>query len=111
MTFRVLDLTTTLAGAYGAHLLATTGVDVTRVEPPDGHPLRRWSATGAEIAPGGCGPLFRWLAGGTSSVVVDPTVEADVVELLERAASLRRRRLVARRGRRHRRACGRPSPT
>jgi crotonobetainyl-CoA:carnitine CoA-transferase CaiB-like acyl-CoA transferase len=87
MTFRVLDMTTTLAGAYGAHLLATTGVEVTRVEPPDGHPLRRWSATGAEIAPVGSGPLFLWLAGGTASVVVDPTVEVDVVELLERAAS------------------------
>ena len=44
MTWSVLDLTTTLAGAYSAHLLAATGVEVTRVEPPDGHPLRRWSA-------------------------------------------------------------------
>ncbi len=86
MTWRVLDLTTTLAGAYSAHLLAATGVDVTRVEPPDGHPLRRWSASGAAIPPDGSGPLFLWLAGGTTSVVVDPSSEADVVELLERAA-------------------------
>ena len=86
MTIRVLDLTTTLAGAYSAHLLTATGVDVTRVEPPDGVALRRWSASGAEIPPDGAGPMFGWLAGGISSVVVDPHVEADVVELLQRAA-------------------------
>ena len=86
MTWRVLDLTTTLAGAYSAHLLVAAGVDVTRVEPPQGHALRRWSATGAELSPDGCGPMFGWLAGGTSSVVVDPTSESDVVELLQRAA-------------------------
>ena len=85
MTWRVLDLTTTLAGAYSAHLLVAAGVDVTRVEPPGGHPLRRWSATGAELPPEGSGPMFGWLAGGTSSVVVDPASEPDVVELLQRA--------------------------
>ena len=45
--FRVLDLTTTLGGAYAAHLLSSGGIDVTRVDPPGGHALRRWSASGA----------------------------------------------------------------
>jgi len=38
---RVLDLTSTLAGAYATKLLADAGAEVIAVEPPDGHPLRR----------------------------------------------------------------------
>jgi crotonobetainyl-CoA:carnitine CoA-transferase CaiB-like acyl-CoA transferase len=85
--FRVLDLTTTLAGAYAAHLLSSGGVDVTRVDPPGGHALRRWSATGASIPDGGSGPLFQWLAGGQAAVTVDPAAPADVDELLAWAAT------------------------
>ena len=54
--FRVLDLTTTLAGAYCGHLLSSGGVDVVRAEPPGGHPLRAWSASGATIPADGVGP-------------------------------------------------------
>ncbi len=86
-TFRVLDLTTTLAGAYCGHLLSAGAIEVTHVEPPSGHPLRRWSATGQVIPDGAAGPLFLWLAGGTRSVVVDPTDPADVAELLVWAAT------------------------
>lgn len=81
-TFRVLDLTTTLAGAYCGHLLSSGGVEVTRVDPPGGHPLRAWSATGAAIPDAGSGPLFQWLAGGQAAVTVDPASPSDVDELL-----------------------------
>lgn len=80
--FRVLDLTTTLAGAYCGHLLSAGGVTVTRVDPPGGHPLRSWSATNAVIPTGRSGPLFEWLAGGQQAVTVDPADSADIAELL-----------------------------
>lgn len=60
---RVLDLTTGIAGAYATKLLADAGAEVTLVEPADGHPLRRWSASGS---PGG--PLFQFLSAGKQSV-------------------------------------------
>jgi crotonobetainyl-CoA:carnitine CoA-transferase CaiB-like acyl-CoA transferase len=37
---RVVDVSTDLAGAYCTRLLASCGADVTRVEPPEGDPLR-----------------------------------------------------------------------
>lgn len=64
----VLDLTTSLGGAYAARLLSDAGLSVTRVEPPAGHWLRRWSASGASMPDGGDGALFRWLSHGQASV-------------------------------------------
>lgn len=60
----VVDLTTSLAGAYAARLLASAGSEVVRVEPAGGHPLRRWPSTGAEPPPGRDAPLHTWLAEG-----------------------------------------------
>lgn len=85
--FRALDLTTTLAGAYCSRLLSSGGIEVTRVDPPGGHPLRRWSATGQSVADGASSPLFAWLAGGQRSVVVDPASDEDADELLAWAPS------------------------
>ena len=87
-TFRVLDLTTTLAGAYCGHLLSSGGIDVVRAEPPGGHPLRAWSASGAAIPDGASGALFSWLAGGQESVTVDPASPSDVESLLAWAATM-----------------------
>lgn len=63
---RVLDLSTGIAGAYAAKLLGDAGADVCLYEPPDGHPLRRWSA-GGEVPAGGTGALFRYLRHGHRS--------------------------------------------
>lgn len=60
----VVDLTTSLAGAYAARLLASAGSEVARVEPVGGHPLRRWPSTGTEPTPGTDAPLYTWLAEG-----------------------------------------------
>ncbi len=49
-----------------------------KVETPEGDPLRRWSASGAHIAPGEDGALFGFLAGGKHSVVADPDAADDV---------------------------------
>ena len=41
MNISVLDLSTTLAGAYCARLYGAVGADVVLVETPAGHPLRQ----------------------------------------------------------------------
>ena len=74
--YTVLDLSTGIAGAYCTKLLADGGADVVKVEAPEGDSLRYWSASGA--TPHGDGALFRFLAGGKRSVVVDVGHPADV---------------------------------
>lgn len=79
--YRVLDLSTGIAGAYCTKLLADGGADVIKIEPPEGDPLRSWSASGAAITPGSDGALFSFLAGAKHSVVADPG-SADDIELI-----------------------------
>ncbi|WP_260741680.1 CaiB/BaiF CoA-transferase family protein [Mycobacterium sp. SMC-2] len=81
--YTVVDLSTGIAGAYCTRLLADGGAEVVKVEPPQGDPLRSWSASGAAIPPGGDGALFSFLAGAKRSVVADPGVTDDV-ELVDR---------------------------
>lgn len=81
----VVDLSGGIAGAYCTKLLADGGAEVVRLEPPGGVALRRWSASGADIAEGDDGALFTFLSSSTSSVVVDATDLAPVDALLERA--------------------------
>jgi crotonobetainyl-CoA:carnitine CoA-transferase CaiB-like acyl-CoA transferase len=68
----VVDLSTGIAGAYATKMLADGGATVVKVEAPEGDPLRRWSASGAAIAEGEDGALFRFLAASKHGVVVDP---------------------------------------
>ena len=64
------------------------GARVTKVEPPGGHPLRRWSASGSVGADGDPdGVLFRHLAGGQRSVVLDLEREAGRERILDLVAS------------------------
>ena len=81
--YTVVDLSTGIAGAYCTKLLADGGADVIKVEPPEGDPLRSWSASGAAIPPGSDGALFSFLACSKHSVVADPD-NADDVDLVDR---------------------------
>lgn len=74
--FRVVDLSTGIAGAYCTKLFADGGAEVVKVEPPEGDPLRRWSASGADT--GGDGALFAYLACSKRSVVADPSDASDI---------------------------------
>ncbi|MFI5041756.1 MAG: CoA transferase, partial [Acidimicrobiales bacterium] len=84
---RVLDCSEDIAGAYCSKLLSDAGAAVVRSEPRDGHALRRWSRTGTVGDDGDPdGALFRFLAAGQGSVVIDgdPTAlaaESDVTVL------------------------------
>ncbi len=84
--YTVIDLSVGIAGAYCTKLLADGGADVVKVEPPEGDPLRGWSASGAEIKPGDDGALFSFLACSKHSVVVDPE-RPDDVDLLRNLLS------------------------
>ena len=76
--YTVIDLSVGIAGAYCTKLLADGGAEIIKVESPEGDPLRRWSASGAEIKAGGDGALFSFLASTKRSVVVDPENPDDV---------------------------------
>ncbi len=68
----VADVSTGVAGGYCTKVLADGGATVVKIEPPEGDPLRRWSASGAAIAPDDDGALFQFLACSKRSVVADP---------------------------------------
>ena len=62
---RVVDLSTWIAGGYCSKLLADGGAEVLKLEPPNGDPLRRWSASGAAIPADADGALFNYLHAST----------------------------------------------
>jgi crotonobetainyl-CoA:carnitine CoA-transferase CaiB-like acyl-CoA transferase len=66
---RVVDLTEGIAGAYAAKLLADQGARVTKVEAPDGDPLRHWSAATPDEPVDGTGPLYAFLHARTDALV------------------------------------------
>jgi crotonobetainyl-CoA:carnitine CoA-transferase CaiB-like acyl-CoA transferase len=78
--YTVIDLSSGIAGAYCSKLLADGGATVVKLEPPEGDPLRRWSASGAEIKAGDDGALFSFLAGSKDSAVADPDADAEFVD-------------------------------
>jgi crotonobetainyl-CoA:carnitine CoA-transferase CaiB-like acyl-CoA transferase len=83
---RVLDLSGDIAGPYCTKLLVDAGAEVVKVEPPDGDPLRRWTASKTARAAGRDGALFQFLNASKRSVVLDLGEVADRGRLLELAA-------------------------
>src|SRR4051794_25835139 len=66
----VVDLSSGLAGAYCAKLLADAGADVVKVEDANGDPLRRVVECGVPLGADD-GALFRFLCASADSVVGD----------------------------------------
>jgi crotonobetainyl-CoA:carnitine CoA-transferase CaiB-like acyl-CoA transferase len=77
----IADLSTGIAGGYCTKILADGGAEVVKIEPPEGDPVRRWSASGAEIQDGDDGALFQYLGASKRSVVADPGVDADLTRV------------------------------
>lgn len=77
---RVVDFSTEIAGPYCTKLLADAGADVIKIEGATGDPLRRWSASGADMR-GRDGALFRFLNAGKRALVggLDDTAVRDLV--------------------------------
>jgi crotonobetainyl-CoA:carnitine CoA-transferase CaiB-like acyl-CoA transferase len=69
---RVIDVSSGIAGAYCARLLADAGADVIHVEPPGGDPWRTWTLHGGPVDPERGGALFQFLHHGVRSVVGAP---------------------------------------
>lgn len=63
---RVVEISDRIAGAYCGKLLVDAGADVVKVEPADGDPLRRFTATGSPAETDA--PLFCYLNAGKRSV-------------------------------------------
>ena len=84
---RVIDHSTTIAGAYCGKLFADAGADVIKMEIAEGgDPMRRYSSTGADLE-GRDGVLFRYLNGAKRSVLGDLVwpLASETRELLEGA--------------------------
>ncbi|TDC58655.1 CoA transferase [Actinomadura sp. KC345] len=83
---RVLECTGGIPGAYCGKMLVDAGAQVVKVEPPDGDPLRSWSASGdLALGPGEHAPLFQFLAAGKRSVVSDDAGSPAVHDLVRGA--------------------------
>src|SRR5262245_15004966 len=76
---QVVDLSSGLAGAYCAKLLADGGATVVKVEDPGGDPLRRVVECAAPLAADEDGALFRFLCASSESVVADVAFTLDLV--------------------------------
>jgi crotonobetainyl-CoA:carnitine CoA-transferase CaiB-like acyl-CoA transferase len=61
--WRIVELSSGIAASYCGKMFADAGAEVVKIEPPQGDPMRRWSAGGTS------GALFGYLAAGKSSVL------------------------------------------
>ena len=85
--WRVVDLSSEIAGPYCSKMLTDAGADVVKVETPDGgDPLRRWTASGTPLPEGEDGVLFQFLNASKRSIALDPHVDDDRATLLALAA-------------------------
>lgn len=68
---RVVEISDRIAGSYCGKLLVDAGAQVRKIEPPQGDPLRRYSATCSPV-PGPASPLFSYLNAGKRSLQLTP---------------------------------------
>jgi crotonobetainyl-CoA:carnitine CoA-transferase CaiB-like acyl-CoA transferase len=66
---RVVELSDRIAGSYCGKLLVDAGARVCKIEPPQGDPLRNYTASGAPVPDATDGPLFSYLNAGKRSLI------------------------------------------
>jgi crotonobetainyl-CoA:carnitine CoA-transferase CaiB-like acyl-CoA transferase len=79
---RVLEISAGIAGSYCGKMFADAGADVVKAEPAGGDPMRRWSASAADIPAGESGALFGYLNAGKRSVVLTSLAAPLTAQLL-----------------------------
>ena len=76
---RVVEIAGEITGPYCGKLLVDLGADVTKIEAPEGDPLRNWGPfPGGEPDPDRSG-LFEYLNAGKRGAVLDLTRDSDAV--------------------------------
>jgi crotonobetainyl-CoA:carnitine CoA-transferase CaiB-like acyl-CoA transferase len=86
---RVVEISDRIAGSYCGKLLVDAGVELRKIEPPQGDPLRRFTASCSPMPDGTDSPLFGYLNAGKRSLtwsgsdgrVHDELAGADIVVL------------------------------
>jgi crotonobetainyl-CoA:carnitine CoA-transferase CaiB-like acyl-CoA transferase len=74
---RVVEIAGEITGPYCGKLLVDLGADVTKIEAPEGDPLRKWGPfPGGELDPDRSG-LFEYLNAGKRGAVLDLTRDSD----------------------------------
>lgn len=84
---RIIDLSTEITGPYATKMLADAGADVIKIEPPEGDPLRRWSASHSEFSESESGAFFKYLNTSKRGAVADLEQPAGRKLLLDLAVS------------------------
>jgi crotonobetainyl-CoA:carnitine CoA-transferase CaiB-like acyl-CoA transferase len=67
---RVVEISDRIAGSYCGKLLLDAGAEVHKVEPPQGDPLRRYTATCSPVT--GAAPFYSYLNAGKRSMTFAP---------------------------------------
>ncbi|MFN8556818.1 MAG: CoA transferase [Dehalococcoidia bacterium] len=83
---RVADLTRGVAGPHTTKLLADYGATVTKVEPPDGDPARRWGPFKGDVPDSETSAPFLFLNTNKRGVTADPR-HPDGREVIRRLAA------------------------
>ncbi|MCV7236444.1 CaiB/BaiF CoA-transferase family protein [Mycobacterium branderi] len=76
---RVVEISDRIAGSYCGKLLVDAGADVRKIEPPQGDPLRQFTASGSPAATDS--PLFGYLNAGKRGLTCAPNSERYRAEL------------------------------
>jgi crotonobetainyl-CoA:carnitine CoA-transferase CaiB-like acyl-CoA transferase len=67
---RVIEISDRIAGSYCGKLLADAGAEVRKIEPPQGDPLRRFTASRSPVPDSADSPLFSYLNAGKRSLTI-----------------------------------------
>jgi crotonobetainyl-CoA:carnitine CoA-transferase CaiB-like acyl-CoA transferase len=78
---RVVEISDRIAGSYCGKLLADAGAEVRKIEPPQGDPLRRFTASCSPLPSGAGSPLFGYLNAGKRSLTCAPDSDRYRAEL------------------------------